>query len=170
MAARSIRRICLTALTEQYSRFQTQPCTPILPLPCFRIRFCPFAEQLKKDLRESGSSELQTQKLLPDDDHDDRELCPQCNTSISVTPYSGLPAYRSILFSSHSSGGSTKSDKRATFACTSCHKTFDDSYAFLDHVFQKQTGSDKSCMRGADPRWTISEGPCKVVSSWWDSV
>lgn len=38
-------------------------------------------------------------------------------------------------------------DDRATFACNSCYKTFEDSYAFLDHFFQKQIGSDRSCLR-----------------------
>ena len=50
------------------------------------------------------------------------------------------------------------SDEKATFACSSCNKTFDDSYAFLDHVFQKQIGSERSCLRRATSGyWTINE-------------
>ncbi|KAF2131036.1 hypothetical protein P153DRAFT_355824 [Dothidotthia symphoricarpi CBS 119687] len=156
-AAKGIRRVCLTALTEQYARFRSPLSTPILPPPCFKLQFCPFAEQLKKDLKKAKPSELQTKKLLPHRHHDDRELCPHCSIRISVTPHSGLPNYRSILFSSHTGGICTTSDDRATFACTSCHKTFDDSYAFLDHVFQKKIGSDKSCLGGSRTRWIINK-------------
>lgn len=156
-AAKSIRRTCLTALTEQYTRFQSPLSIPFLPPPCFKLIFCPFAQQLKEDLDKTGSSALRTKKLLPKHRHDDREICPHCDRCISVTPYSGLQDYRCILFTSHIAQDTRKSDNRASFACTSCHKTFDDSYAFLDHVFQKQIGSEKSCLGGLTSQWVVSK-------------
>jgi hypothetical protein len=64
-----------------------------------------------------------------------------------VTAHSGLPAYRGILFTSHIALDASQTDDKATFACNSCYKTFEDSYAFLDHYFQKQIGSERSCLR-----------------------
>lgn len=145
--ARSIRRTCLTALREQYARFQYPSSAPVLPPPRFKVEFCPFANQIRRDLKTKTSSNLRTKKLKPSNHHDDREICPHCDTCISVTAHSGLPDYRCILFTSHIPLDSTATDDRATFACKSCYKTFDDSYAFLDHVFQKQIGSDRSCLR-----------------------
>jgi hypothetical protein len=38
-------------------------------------------------------------------------------------------------------------ENRATFACEGCYKTFDESYAFLDHVWEKEVGGQRSCLR-----------------------
>ncbi len=146
-AARSIRRTCLTALREQFARYDSRISVPILPPPRFKVEFCPFADQLRQDLREKKSSDLQTIKAKMYDRYDDREICPHCDACISVTAHSGLPDYRCTLFTSHIAQGSPHAGDKATFACKSCYKTFDDSYAFLDHVFQKQIGSDKSCLK-----------------------
>lgn len=122
------------------------------------MEFCPFADQLRKDLKETKSSNLRTKKLKSKDRYDDRELCPHCDACISVTAHSGLPDYRCILFTSHIAQSPTAVDDKAMFACSSCNKTFDDSYAFLDHVFQRQIGSERSCMRRTmSGRWTINE-------------
>ncbi|KAF1828698.1 hypothetical protein BDW02DRAFT_210061 [Decorospora gaudefroyi] len=147
MTAKSIRRACLTALREQYARLESPIFTPILPPPRFKVEFCPFADQLRKDLKESKTSSLRAKKADPHDKYDDRELCPHCDACISVTAHSGLPAYRCILFTSHIALDPLAKDDKATFACNSCYKTFDDSYAFLDHYFQKQIGSARSCLR-----------------------
>lgn len=156
--AKSIRRICLAALREQYDRFDSRSFAPVLPPPRFKVEFCPFADQLRKDLKETKSSNLRTKKLKSKDRYDDRELCPHCDACISVTAHSGLPDYRCILFTSHIAQSPTAVDDKAMFACSSCNKTFDDSYAFLDHVFQRQIGSERSCMRRTmSGRWTINE-------------
>ena len=47
-----------------------------------------------------------------------------------------------------------KQYERAKFACTSCYKVFDDSYAFLEHVFQRKIGSESSCLK----RWSTEFG------------
>jgi ferredoxin len=157
MTAKSIRRTCLTALRDQFARFESREFVPMLPPPRFKVEYCPFANQLRKDLKESKSSNLRAKKVRPNHRHDDRELCPHCDACISVTPHSGLPAYRGILFTSHVARDHRATDDKTTFACNSCYKTFEDSYAFLDHVFQKQVGSDRSCMRRASSRFTLNE-------------
>ncbi|CAO2650943.1 Nn.00g092400.m01.CDS01 [Neocucurbitaria sp. VM-36] len=155
--AKSIRRTCLNALREQYARCDSRTFTPVLPPPRFKVDFCPFANQLRKDVKENKSSSLRTKKVRSKDRHDDREICPDCDACISVTAHSGIPDYRYILFTSHIARDAKTSDDKATFACSSCYKTFDDSYAFLDHVFQKQIGSEKSCLRiTTSGRWTIN--------------
>lgn len=162
--AKSIRRTCLKALHEQFSRFQSPVANPFLPPPRFKVDFCPFADQIRKDLKTSKTSNLRTRKVKSKDRFDDRELCPHCNACISVTPHSGLPNYRYILFSSHVAKDRHSASDEATFACKSCYKTFNDSYAFLDHVFQKQVGSNRSCLKRASMAgqrasfgWTVNE-------------
>ncbi|KAH8717081.1 hypothetical protein GQ44DRAFT_624255 [Phaeosphaeriaceae sp. PMI808] len=155
--AKSIRRTCLTALRDQMARFESREFVPMLPPPRFKVEYCPFANELKNDLKTSRSSSLRTRKVRPNNRHDDRELCPHCDACISVTAHSGLPDYRCILFTSHVARDFNAADDKATFACNSCYKTFDDSYAFLDHVFQKQIGTARSCMRTASSRLTLYE-------------
>lgn len=157
MNARSIRRTCLTALQDQLARFESRKFVPMLPPPRFKVDYCPFADQLRKDLDSAKSSSLRTRRVRPNSRYDDRESCPQCDATISVTSHSGLPDYRYILFMSHTARDPRLSDEKATFACNSCYKTFDDSYAFLDHVFQKQIGSDRSCLKRASSRFTLYE-------------
>jgi len=157
ITAKSIRRTCLAALQNQLSRFESREFVPILPPPRFKVDYCPFADQLRKDLQQSKSSNLRPKRARPGSRYDDRELCPHCNACISVTAHSGLPAYRCILFASHTAKEPRASGNKATFACNSCYKTFQDSYAFLDHVFQKQIGSDRSCLRRATSRFTMHE-------------
>ncbi|KAF1852087.1 uncharacterized protein K460DRAFT_299829 [Cucurbitaria berberidis CBS 394.84] len=156
--AKSIRRTCVDALREQYARFDSRTSAPVLPPPRFKIDFCPFADRLRKDAKEKKSSSLRPKKVRSKNRHDDRETCPDCHASISVTAHSGLPDYRFILFTSHIAPDAMNRSEKATFACSSCYKTFDDSYAFLDHVFQRQIGSERSCMRRTmSGRWTINE-------------
>ncbi|KAF2036117.1 hypothetical protein EK21DRAFT_96096 [Setomelanomma holmii] len=157
MTAKSIRRTCITALRDQMARFDSREFIPMLPPPRFRIDYCPFATELRDDLKTSKATHIRTKKLRPNNRHDDRELCPHCDAVVSVTPHSGLPDYRCILFTSHIAHDWHGADDKATFACNSCYKTFDDSYAFLDHVFQKQIGSDRSCLRRASSRFTMYE-------------
>ncbi|KAF1916701.1 hypothetical protein BDU57DRAFT_516943 [Ampelomyces quisqualis] len=147
--AKSIRRTCLHALEDQLTRFESRAFVPTLPPPRFKVEYCPFANQLRKDLKANKASNLRAKKLHPNHRHDDRELCPHCNACISVTAHSGLPAYRGILFTSHVAQDpyAAESGGKTTFACNSCYKTFEDSYAFLDHIFQKQIGCSRSCMR-----------------------
>jgi hypothetical protein len=124
------------------------------------VEFCPFADKLRKDLKESKASTLRAKKASPHDKYDDREICPECDACISVASHSGLPAYRCILFTSHIALDPMATDDKATFACNSCYKTFDDSYAFLDHFFQKQIGSERSCLRLSVQRsssWFLNE-------------
>lgn len=158
--AKSIRRACLTALREQYARLETPTFTPILPPPRFKVEYCPFADELRADLKASKQSSLRAKRAKPHDRHDDREICPHCDACISVTAHSGLPAYRCILFTSHIALDPAQHDDKATFACNSCYKTFEDSYAFLDHYFQKQIGSERSCLRmsrSSSGSWLVSE-------------
>ncbi|KAL6710722.1 hypothetical protein ACN47E_007779 [Coniothyrium glycines] len=155
--AHSIRRTCLKALQGQYIRFRSPITAPMLPPPRFKVKFCPFADQLQRDLKDTRSSTLRTRKVKPSNRHDDRELCPHCDACISVTAHSGLPDYRSILFTSHVAKDLRSFADEATFACKSCYKTFDDSYAFLDHAFQKQVGSDRSCLRRANANRTMNK-------------
>jgi hypothetical protein len=161
MNAKSVRRACLTALREQYARLESPTFTSILPPPRFKVEFCPFADQLRKDLKESKTSSLRPKKAVPHDKYDDREICPHCDACVSVAAHSGLPAYRCILFTSHIALDPSATDDKATFACNSCNKTFEDSYAFLDHHFQKQIGSDRSCLRLSSARssssWFVNE-------------
>lgn len=147
--ARSIRRTCLTAIREQYTRFQSPTSTPVLPPPRFKVEFCPFADQARHNLKDKESTNLQTKKLKSSSRSDDREACLHCDACISITAHSGLPDYRNILFMSHIALDPRATDDRATFACKSCYKTFDGSYAFLDHVFQKRIGSARSCLQRA---------------------
>lgn len=153
--AKSIRRICLETLQDQYDRFATPTSLLYLPPPRFKIQHCPFAEQLRKDLESSEGSDLQTTKLHPRDRHDDREICPDCNTCIAVATHSGLPDARCILFTSHVQPSALHPRANATYACSTCYKPFTDSYAFLDHVFQKQIRSDRSCLRASSPHLDI---------------
>jgi hypothetical protein len=155
--ANSIRRICLEALHAQFERFSTPASLLYLPPPRFHIQYCSFAEQLRKDLTSSEGSNLQTNKLRPRDRHDDREICPDCDTCISVATHSGLPDARCILFTSHVQPEPQNTTDNANYACSSCYKVFDDSYAFLDHVFQKQIGSDRSCLRQSSSDLMIHE-------------
>lgn len=159
--ARGIRRACLDALQDQTSRFSTQSLSPVLPLPRFSVKFCPFALQLQKDQRTGSYNRVQARKFIPYDRYDDREICPCCNAHISVSAHSGLPQHRRMLFQSHALPSSQSQDtlnRRATFACTSCYKTFDDSYAFLEHAFQKETGSEQSCLRRYSTRFSLEKG------------
>jgi hypothetical protein len=157
MTAKSVRRTCLTALQDQLARFESREFVPMLPPPRFKVDYCPFADQLRNDLQNSKSSSLRTKRVRPSSRYDDREMCPHCDACISITSHSGLPDYRCILFMSHTPRDPRLSDDKATFACNSCNKTFDDSYAFLDHIFQKQIGSDRSCMRRSSSRFTMYE-------------
>ncbi|KAL1792763.1 hypothetical protein ACET3X_009270 [Alternaria dauci] len=160
MIAKSTRRACLTALRELYARLESPILSPVLPPPRFKVEFCPFADKLRKDLKESKSSTLRAKRASPHDKYDDREICPECDACISVAAHSGLPAYRCILFTSHIALDPLATNDKATFACNSCYKTFDDSYAFLDHFFQKQIGSERSCLRLSLQRsssWFLNE-------------
>lgn len=165
MTAKSIRRTCMNALEEQIERFEAREFVPILPPPRFKVEFCPFADELRKDLRATKTSTLKAAKLRPNDRYDDRELCPHCDACIAVTSHSGLPAYRGILFTSHVARHPRAPDDKTTFACNSCYKTFTDSYAFLDHTFQKQIGSNRSCMRRASSRFSLSDSDSDYVES-----
>lgn len=155
--SRSIRRICLEALHAQFERFSTPRSLLYLPPPRFKVQYCSFAEQLRKDLVSSEGSHLQTKKLRPRDRYDDREICPDCDTCISVATHTGLPDARCILFTSHVQPARDNTSGNASFACSSCYKTYDDSYAFLDHVFQKRIGSERSCLRLSSPELDIHE-------------
>lgn len=155
--AKSIRRTCLAALRDQLSRYESRESVLMLPPPRFKVEYCPFAEQLRKDLRASKSSSLRAKKLRPNSHYDDRELCPHCDACISVTAHSGLPAYRGILFTSHIARDRLAVEEKASFACNSCYKTFDDSYAFLEHVFQRQIDSDRSCLRKTRSSLTLNQ-------------
>lgn len=146
-AAKAIRRACLYALRDQYARLQTMDFAPILPPPKFSVDYCPFALQLQKSHRKGLTITFDARKVRPFDDHDEREICPHCEAQISVSAHTGLPEYRRLLFASHIACNSRTADARASFACNSCYKEFDDSYAFLDHVFQKDIGSDRSCLK-----------------------
>ena len=157
MTARSIRRTCLAALQDQLARCESREFVPMLPPPRFKVQYCPFADQLKKGLQQSKSTAIRTKRARPASRYDDRELCPHCDACISVTAHSSLADYRSILFTSHIARDPRLSDDKATFACNSCYKTFDDSYAFLDHVFQTEIGSERSCLRRAGSRFTMHE-------------
>ncbi|KAF9698270.1 hypothetical protein EKO04_003366 [Ascochyta lentis] len=155
--SKSIRRICLDALHAQFDRFSTPTSSLYLPPPRFKVQYCTFAQKLREDLTSSEGSNLQTRKLRPRDRHDDREICPDCDTCISVATHSGLPDARCILFTSHVKPERGSTNNNANYACYSCYKTFDDSYAFLDHIFQKQIGSDRSCLRQSSPDLDIHE-------------
>ena len=159
-AARGIRRACLNALQDQIMRFSRQTSSHILPPPRFSVTFCPFALQLQKDKRAGFDNKIQVRKLNPQDQYDDRELCPHCSVPISVSSHSGLPQYRRILFQSHTipSDQEKRQHERGTFACTSCYKGFDDSYAFLEHVFHREIGSQQSCLRRHSARFSVQEG------------
>ena len=147
----------MEALKGQFERFSTPTSLLYLPPPRFKIQHCSFAERLRKDLESSKGSSLQTKKLRPRDRHDDREVCPDCNTCIAVVTHSGLPDARCILFTSHVKPEPGSRTETASFACSSCYKCFSDSYAFLDHVFQKQIGSDRSCLRLSNPDLDLHE-------------
>lgn len=99
--AKGIRRTCLEALQDQFERFSAPTSLLYLPPPRFKIQHCSFADRLRKDLDSSEGSSLQTKKLCPRNRHDDREICPDCDTCISVATHSGLPDARCILFTSH---------------------------------------------------------------------
>lgn len=135
-----------------------------LPPPRFSVKFCPYSVQLQTDHTQGHRSTINARKVRPGDRHDDREHCPGCNIQIAVAAHSGLPSYRRLLFASHISAPPTTSngENRASFACSSCYKTFDESYAFLDHVFQKEIGSERSCLR----RWSgITAAPSRSSSA-----
>lgn len=158
-AARGVRYACLEALQDQMTRLSTRKIEPFLPPPRFSVAFCPLASQLQKDQRTDHSTKLHTRKLSSQDRHDDRETCSYCHAIVSIAAHSGLPQYRYILFASHTLPQTQKRNARATFACSSCYKTFDDSYAFLEHVFHKEVGSERSCLKrnsmrsGSDARF-----------------
>ncbi|KAK7189277.1 hypothetical protein DPSP01_003400 [Paraphaeosphaeria sporulosa] len=154
-AARGVRRACFDALQDQMTRLSTRRIEPFLPPPRFSVTFCPFALQLQTEQQTSNSTKHHTRKLNLRDRYDDRESCPHCHAIVSVAAHSGLPQYRCILFASHALSQTQRHDERATFACTSCYKTFDDSYAFLDHVFQKELGSEKSCLKRYSARFSL---------------
>lgn len=147
-AAKAVRRTCLHALRDQYARLQSPSSTPFLPPPRFSVRFCPLALRLQKD----KTATFQTRKARPHDRHDEREMCPCCPIDIPVSLHSGLPNSRRLLFESHLASQDNNPAANAKFACTSCYKTFDDSYGFLDHVFQREIGSEQSCLR----RWSLN--------------
>lgn len=149
-AAKGVRRSCLYALQDQHTRLASPKAAPFLPPPRFSVTFCPFALQLQQDHKRGQTSSICASKARPHDRYDEQEICPYCNIHIAVSAHSGLPQYRRILFQSHVSHQSLNHAERAAFACSSCYKTFDDSYAFLDHVFQKEIGSERSCLR----RWS----------------
>lgn len=153
-AVKGVRRTCLYALRDQYARLQSPNLTPFLPPPRFSVSFCPFAAQLQKEDRRSS---FQTRKARPHDIHDEREICSYCLAQISVSAHSGLPEYRRLLFQSHLSPSNKKLGIATSFACTSCYKTFEDSYGFLDHIFQKEIGSERSCQRRWSARWHLNE-------------
>ncbi|KAF2470741.1 uncharacterized protein BDR25DRAFT_334336 [Lindgomyces ingoldianus] len=146
---KSIRRTCLHALRDQFIRLSSPSSVPFLPPPRFSINFCPFATQLQKD----RSNSFQSRKVRPHDRFDEREICPYCLAHISVSSHSGLPNYRQLLFQYHlpcsvpEDSKHITSSKKSTFACTSCYKTFDNAYGFLDHMYQKEIGSDRSCQK-----------------------
>lgn len=156
-AARGVRRACMNALRDQYSRLSSANSAPFLPPPRFSVTFCPFALQLQKDQKSGHPTPIHARKARPHDRHDEREVCPYCDAHIAVAAHSGLPEYRRLLFASHVARSSEQQDERATFACSSCYKTFDDSYAFLDHVFQKEIGSERSCLQRWSGRFSINE-------------
>jgi hypothetical protein len=114
--------------------------------------------QLQKDAK-NGNVVMKTKKFRPHDRYDDREICPYCTAHISVAAHSGLPEYRRLLFQSHTQTSASPAPGQAhiaTFACSGCYKTFDDSYAFLDHIFQKEIDSERSCVRiPANPRFSV---------------
>lgn len=162
-AAKGVRRTCLYVLREQYARLHALRSTaPSLPPPRFSVNFCPFATQLQQEAKSKKNS-FTTSKVRRHDRHDEREICPYCTAHVSVTHHSGLPDYRRILFSSHLSPSPqdhTGGRKTASFACNGCYKTFDDSYGFLDHVFQKEIGSERSCQRRWNddlPQWQYNQ-------------
>ncbi|KAF2639098.1 hypothetical protein P280DRAFT_470499 [Massarina eburnea CBS 473.64] len=154
-AARGIRRACLNALRDQTTRLQATRDYLCLPPPRFSVKFCPYSIHLQADHRQGYRSIINARKVRPRDEHDEREFCPGCNVQIAVSAHSGLQNHRQLLFASHTSQPPSTSNKenRATFACSSCYKTFDESYAFLDHVFQKEIGSERSCLR----RWSFTK-------------
>lgn len=153
-AAKSIRRACLQAMRDQCGRLQSSKTAPFLPPPRFSVNFCPFAIELQRDRTKSN---FQTSKLHPHDRHDDREKCPYCAACIPVTMHSGLLDYRRLLFQAHLSPSPHSSIHKATYACNGCYKTFEDSYGFLDHVFQKEIGSERSCQKRWSTQWHINE-------------
>lgn len=113
--------------------------------------------QLRKDYKSTHMNRFQAKKVRPHDRHDDREICPYCNAHISVSAHSRLTDYRRVLFQNHVEHSATSADERATFACSGCYKTFDDSYAFLDHIHQKEIGSSRSCLRKSwTGRWSVN--------------
>lgn len=65
MIAKSTRRACLTALREQYARLESPILSPVLPPPRFKVEFCPFADKLRKDLKQSKSSTLRAKRAFP---------------------------------------------------------------------------------------------------------
>ncbi|KAL5442968.1 hypothetical protein PMIN06_008876 [Paraphaeosphaeria minitans] len=154
--ARGVRRTCLDALQDQMKRLSTHKIEPFLPPPRFSVAFCPFALQLQKGQQTNHNTKHQTRKLNVRDPYDDRESCPYCHAIVSVAAHSGLPQYRCILFASHALSQIQRHDEKATFACTSCYKTFDDSYAFLEHVSQKELGSEKSCLKRYSARFSLN--------------
>ncbi|KAF2201951.1 hypothetical protein GQ43DRAFT_370215 [Delitschia confertaspora ATCC 74209] len=144
-AAKSVRRTTLHALRAQLDRMRTWHLS-LLPLPRLSVTFCPYAAAIQKDSRKRP---FVTKKVKPHDRYDEREICPHCYIHIAVSAHSGLPDARRILFQSHLQ---PQLGQDAKFACESCYKEFDSSYGFLDHVFQREIGSERSCLK----RWTFS--------------
>lgn len=108
-------------------------------------------------MQKSRAHSLQTKKVRPHDRHDDREVCPHCFAHLSVTVHSGLPEYRRLLFQYHQTPSDRAGQDEASYACTSCYKTFNDSYGFLDHLFQKEIGSERSCQRRWSTAWNLKQ-------------
>ncbi|KAF2272812.1 uncharacterized protein EI97DRAFT_196787 [Westerdykella ornata] len=182
-AAKGVRRTCLLALRDLYSRLQHPPTTtPFLPPPRFSVNFCPFARELQQQQQQDpkksgGANDFPSRKVRRRGArYDEREACPHCAAHIAVTMHTGLPNYRRLLFQSHllpsppipGPHGSRKSERQrnrqqATFACTSCYKTFEDSYGFLDHVFQRDIGSERSCLK----RWSGSSSSTTTTPWQW---
>lgn len=146
-AAKGVRWACLMALQDQIARLSVRQSFPVLPPPRFRVEFCPLALQLQMDQVNGFKSNIGVHRACPQDPNDDREVCPFCSAHINVSAHSGLPEYRRILYQSHVRIPRQAKEKRAAFACTSCYKTFDDSYALLEHAFQRDIGSELSCLK-----------------------
>jgi hypothetical protein len=158
--ARGVRRACLYALRGLYERLCSPSPTLFLPPPRFSVQFCPFALQLQKESsssRRSLAPDFQTKKVRPHDRHDEREICPHCSAHISVPTHSGLPAARRQLFQAHVECRSKETKEETLYACSSCYKTFEDAYSYLDHAFQKQIGSERSCLKRWNSAWNLNQ-------------
>jgi hypothetical protein len=158
--ARGVRRSCLSALRDLHERLLSPSPTLLLPPPRFSVQFCPFALQLQKESsssRKSLAPNFLAKKVRPHDRHDEREICPHCSAHISVATHSGLPVARRHLFQAHIECTSKNTKDKTSYACSSCYKTFDDAYSYLDHIFQKQIGSERSCQKRWNSAWNLNQ-------------